>query len=76
MTQTKILAVLASAGAAPRDVAQCSVVLANAAEVDAMSVAYRDYFPAPPVRVAVAVGGLSLGARVEIECTAVLPSSP
>ncbi|MEQ1855631.1 MAG: RidA family protein [Longimicrobiales bacterium] len=71
-----VVAVLTSAGATPRDVAQCSVFLADAADLDAMNAVYREVFPAPPRRVAVAAAGLSLGARVEVECTAVVPSTP
>jgi enamine deaminase RidA (YjgF/YER057c/UK114 family) len=71
-----IVAVLAVAGAATRDVAQCSVFLADSAEVATMAAVYREYFPAPPVRVATALAPLALGARVEIECTAVVPSAP
>jgi enamine deaminase RidA (YjgF/YER057c/UK114 family) len=64
--------VLTAAGAALRDVAQCSVFVANSADMDAVREAYLDYFGSPPTRVAVVAGGLALGARVEIECTAVL----
>jgi enamine deaminase RidA (YjgF/YER057c/UK114 family) len=71
-----IAAVLEAAGAETRDVAQCSVFLADGGDLAAMREAYLDYFPAPPARVAVQVGDLALGARVEIECTAVLPSAP
>jgi 2-iminobutanoate/2-iminopropanoate deaminase len=71
-----VVAVLAAAGSVPRDVAQCSAFLADASERDALLAAYAEYFPAPPVRVSVALGDLTLGARVELECTAVLPSEP
>jgi 2-iminobutanoate/2-iminopropanoate deaminase len=71
-----LVAVLTSAGAATRDVAQCTVVLADAGDVGAMADVYVQYFPAPPQRVAVATAPLQLGARVELECTAVLPSAP
>jgi enamine deaminase RidA (YjgF/YER057c/UK114 family) len=37
---------------------------------------YAEYFPAPPRRTAVVAGELGLGARVEIECTAVAPPAP
>jgi len=70
-----LVTVLASAGAATRDIAQCSVVLADVADAGAMVDVYVRYFPAPPQRVAVATAPLSLGARVELECTAVLPSA-
>lgn len=71
-----IVEVLGAAGAVARDVAQCSVFLADGADLDAMREAYLEYFPAPPQRVAIEVGDLTLGGRVEIECTAVLPSAP
>ncbi len=71
-----VVDVLEAAGATARDVAQCSVFLTDAAEADAMRAVYTAYFPAPPLRTAVAVAGLALGARVELECTAVLPSGP
>jgi len=63
--------VLEAAGAQLRDVAQCSVFLADAADSGAVAEAYREFFPSPAARTAVATGGLSLGARVELECTAV-----
>ncbi|MBM4185088.1 MAG: RidA family protein [Gemmatimonadetes bacterium] len=69
-----LVAVLSAAGAAARDIAQCSVFLADLAEADAMRSVYADYFPAPPLRIAGAASGLTSGARVELECTAVLPS--
>jgi enamine deaminase RidA (YjgF/YER057c/UK114 family) len=71
-----VVAVLTTAGASPRDVAQCSVFLADAADVDAMGAAYRGVFASLPQRVAVATAGLALDARVEIECTAVVPGTP
>ena len=67
-----VVDVLEAAGATARDVAQCSVFLADAADLDAMRAVYAEYFPAQPLRTAVAVAGLGLGARVELECTAVL----
>jgi enamine deaminase RidA (YjgF/YER057c/UK114 family) len=71
-----VVDVLEAAGATARDVAQCSVFLTDGAEADAMRAVYTEYFPAPPLRTAIAVAGLALGARLELECTAVLPSSP
>jgi enamine deaminase RidA (YjgF/YER057c/UK114 family) len=71
-----IVAVLAAAGAEPRDVGQCSVFLADGAEAEAMGAVYREYFPVPPLRVAATLDGLSAGGRVEIECTAVVPAEP
>ncbi len=69
-----VVDVLEAGGAAARDVAQCSVFLADAADVDAMRAVYAEYLPAQPLRTAIVVTGLSLGARVEMECTAVFPN--
>ena len=71
-----VVDVLEAGGAAARDVAQCSVFVEDAADLGAMLAVYAEYFPAPPLRTAVAVAGLALDARVELECTAVLPSTP
>jgi 2-iminobutanoate/2-iminopropanoate deaminase len=64
--------ILRAAGAELRDVAQCSVFLADAADVAAMTEAYREFFPSAPARISVMVGVLALGARVELECTVVV----
>jgi enamine deaminase RidA (YjgF/YER057c/UK114 family) len=69
-----VVDVLEAAGVTARDLAQCSVFLADAADLDAMRAVYAAYFPAQPLRTAVAVAGLAMGARVELECTAVVPS--
>jgi 2-iminobutanoate/2-iminopropanoate deaminase len=64
--------VLAVAGGDLRDVAQCSVFVADSADVAEASAAYTESFGSAPTRTAVVAGELALGARVEIECTAVL----
>lgn len=52
-------------------VVKCTVFLADIADYQAMNQVYRTFFPAdPPARSTVAVGGLVLNARVEIECLA------
>jgi len=66
--------ILDSAGAVIGDVAQCSAFVADTADVEAMTAVYREYFGTPPARSAVPIGGLGSGARVELECTAVVPS--
>jgi 2-iminobutanoate/2-iminopropanoate deaminase len=71
-----VLAVLEAAGATARDVAQCSVFVADTADVAPMREVYAEYFATPPRRTAVMAGELGLGARVEIECTAVAPPAP
>jgi 2-iminobutanoate/2-iminopropanoate deaminase len=71
-----VLDVLEAAGATARDVAQCSVFVTDTADVATMREIYTEYFAALPRRTAVVAGELGLGARVEIECTAVAPPAP
>lgn len=53
-------------------VVKCTVFLADMAEWGAMNEVYKTFFPNPPARSALGVNGLALGARVEIECIAVV----
>ena len=54
-------------------VVKCTVFLADISEWQKMNEVYRTYFSnAPPARSALAASGLALGARVEIECIAVV----
>jgi 2-iminobutanoate/2-iminopropanoate deaminase len=53
-------------------VVKCTVFLADMAEWGAMNEVYRTFFPNPPARSAMGASGLALGARVEIECIAVI----
>ena len=71
-----VLDVLEAAGASARDVAQCSVFVAESADLAPMREVYAQYFATPPRRAAVSGEALPLGARVEIECTAVVTSTP
>jgi len=66
---------LALAGAAPSDVAKCTVFLTDAANFQAMNKVYREFFPAePPARSTVAVAALVVpNALIEIECIAAAP---
>ena len=67
-----IKAALEPLGATMNDVVKCTVFLADIAEWGAMTEAYVTFFPTnKPARTAVAVSGLPLNARVEIECMAV-----
>jgi reactive intermediate/imine deaminase len=70
-----VAAVLARRGATLADVVKCTVMLADMAEWPAMNEVYSTFFPADalPARSALGANGLALGARVEIECIAVLP---
>ena len=50
---------------------KCTVFLADIQDFAAMNAVYATYFPKdPPARSTVAVSGLAVGARVEIECIA------
>lgn len=66
-----LAAVLAAAGLSLADVIKCNVYLVDMQDFPAMNAAYQSRFSAPfPARTTVAVAGLPLGARVEIECIA------
>jgi reactive intermediate/imine deaminase len=67
-----IKATLENAGSSMDRVVKCTVFLADMADFAAMNQVYVTFFPKdPPARSTVAVSGLALGARVEIECIAV-----
>jgi 2-iminobutanoate/2-iminopropanoate deaminase len=71
-TLENIRTALARVGATMDDVVKCTVFLADFAEWGAMNQAYVPFFPNHrPARSAVAVAGMALDARVEIECIAV-----
>lgn len=54
-------------------VVKCTVMLANINDFDTMNQVYREYFPRnKPARTTFGVAALPLGARVEIECIAVV----
>ena len=66
--------ILASQGASLADVAKCTVFLHDMHDFAAMNEAYIPFFQgSPPARSTVAVEGLALDARVEIECIAARP---
>lgn len=69
-TLENIKASLERVGSSMDRVAKCTVFLADMAEWPAMNEVYRTFFSNPPARSAVAVSGLALDARVEIECIA------
>ena len=71
-----IRAILARHGASLKDVVKCSIFLADITEWAAFNEVYRQYFSAPyPARSAFGANGLALGARVEVECVAVVPAT-
>lgn len=68
-----IKATLAKGGSSLDRVVKCSVMMADMAEWPKMNVIYATYFPGKkPARAAWGANGLALGARVEIECTALV----
>ncbi|MBM4117279.1 reactive intermediate/imine deaminase [bacterium] len=70
-----LAAILAAAGAGFGDVVKTTCFLADMADFAAFNAVYAEYFAgvAPPARSTVAVAGLPLGARVEVELVARLP---
>lgn len=72
-TLENIKAILERNGSSMDRVVKCAVFLADIREWPEMNEVYRSYFPDnPPARSALAATGLALGARVEIECIAVV----
>jgi len=67
--------VLESAGSSLSEVVKCTVMLADIGDWPAFNEVYKTFFPArpQPARSAFGASGLGLGARVEIECIAVMP---
>lgn len=67
-------AVLKAAGLSFDDVVKCNVFLTDMDDFAQMNAAYESFFARPyPARTTVAVAGLPLGARVEIEMVAQRP---
>lgn len=72
VTLDGISAALQTFGSSMQRVVKCTVFLADISEWGAMNEVYKTFFPNRPARSAVGVSGLALGARVEIECIAVV----
>jgi 2-iminobutanoate/2-iminopropanoate deaminase len=73
-TMENIRGLLAQSGATLDDVIRCTVMMADMKEWGAMNQVYAGFFPRHrPARSAFGTTGLALGARVEIECIAVVP---
>lgn len=65
--------ILAGSGATFDDVVKCTVMIADIGEWPLFNALYVTYFPGnKPARSAFGANGLALGARVELECWAVL----
>ena len=75
-TLTNIATVLIRHGATLDDVFKCTAMLADVGEWAAMNEVYVTFFRAHlPARSAFGASGLALGARLELECVAVLPEA-
>ena len=68
--------VLEQAGTTMENAVRCTVFLIDVADFQGMNQAYREFWPAsPPARSTVVVKALVVpGAKVEIECMAVMPA--
>src|SRR5262245_39468312 len=76
-TMENLKRVLEAYGASFDDVVKCTVMLADMKEWSEMNEIYRTYFKKNrlPARSALGANGLALGARVEIECWALVRSA-
>jgi 2-iminobutanoate/2-iminopropanoate deaminase len=73
-TLANVATVLARHGATIDDVVKCTAMLADVKEWAAMNQVYVTFFKAHlPARSAFGTSGLALGARLELECMALLP---
>jgi 2-iminobutanoate/2-iminopropanoate deaminase len=72
-TMENIRAEVEKNGSSMERVVKCTAFLADMAEWGTMNEVYATFFPGPkPARSAFGANGLALGARVEIECIAVV----
>jgi reactive intermediate/imine deaminase len=72
-TLDNIREVVTHAGSSMDRVVKCTVMMADMSEWPAFNEIYASYFPGPkPARSAFGATGLALGARVEVECLAVV----
>lgn len=71
---SNLQAVLAAAGASPKDVLKCTIFLLDMADFATVNHLYGAVFSSePPARETVAVAGLPRGARVEISAVVSVP---
>lgn len=71
-----IKSVLETHGASMSDLVKCTVMLADMAKWSEFNGIYKTFFHGRyPARSAMGVNGLAIGAQVEIECIAVVPTT-
>lgn len=69
-----LAAILAASGASLASVVKTTVFLQDIADFAAMNAVYARFFrDNPPARTTIAVAGLPMGARIEIEAVALIP---
>jgi len=73
-TMETIKATVERFGSSMDHVVKCTIFMADMSEWPAMNEVYRTYFKHFPARSALGANGLALGAKVEIECSAVVKS--
>lgn len=74
-TMQNIATMLEANGYAMSDVVKCTVMLEDISEWSTFNAVYQTFFEAPyPARSAFGADGLAVGARVEVECFAAVPS--
>jgi reactive intermediate/imine deaminase len=72
-TLENIRSILTRNGSSLERVVKCTVFLADIADWPAFNQVYVEFFTQnPPARSALAASGLALGARVEVECMALV----
>lgn len=72
-TMDNIRDILTRNGSSLERVTKCTVMIADMSEWPRMNAVYATYFPGPkPARSALGANGLALGAKVEIECIALV----
>ena len=71
-TMETIKGMVEAFGSSMDRVVKCTVFLADMTEWPAMNEVYRTYFTKMPARSAFGANGLALGARVEIDCIAIV----
>lgn len=76
-TMDNIATTLTKAGLGWGDVVKCTVMLDNMADWPAFNTIYASYFPSGdfPARSAFGADGLALGALLEVECIAHVPTA-
>lgn len=73
---SNVRTILEANGSSLSRVVKCTVFLADIAEWPAFNEVYVEFFDVdPPARSALGANGLALGARVEVECLAVVGST-